>query len=113
MTERSLHDALPMRLPRNHGALHERSKSPSPSLAQVLRVFAGMYRPHLARDDTVLFPAFRKLACRAHYRELGQNRDDRERALRGSQGFEETLAEVARLETALGIGDLAKLTPGT
>ncbi len=54
----------------------------SPALAQVLRVFACMYRPHVAREDTVLFPAFRKLAGRARYRELGENLDHRERALR-------------------------------
>jgi len=63
--------------------------------------------------QAVLFPAFRKLSGRAHYRELGENLDDRERVLRGSQGFDQTLAEVAKLETALGIGGLAKQPPGS
>lgn len=31
------------------------------TLATALRTFVRMYRPHAAREETVLFPAFRKL----------------------------------------------------
>jgi hypothetical protein len=30
-------------------------------LAELLRVFNRMYRPHAVREDTVLFPAFRSV----------------------------------------------------
>src|SRR5437899_1476295 len=40
-------------------------------LAQLLRVFNRMYRPHAAREDTVLFPAFHDLMGEKAYDELG------------------------------------------
>ena len=83
----------------------------SPELAQALRSFARMYRPHAAREDTVLFPAFRGIVGRAGYRELGEQFEDKEHELFGKQGFENTVAEVARVEATLGIGDLARFTP--
>jgi hemerythrin-like domain-containing protein len=83
----------------------------SPELAQALRSFARMYRPHAAREDTVLFPAFRSVIGRAAYRELGEQFEEQEHARFGAQGFEHTVAEVARLEASLGIADLASFTP--
>ncbi|AHF17361.1 hypothetical protein NIASO_06125 [Niabella soli DSM 19437] len=32
-----------------------------------------MYRPHEAREDTVLFPAFRKIVSRHEYDSLGKH----------------------------------------
>lgn len=84
--------------------------APTPELAEALRAFGRMYRPHYAREDTVLFPAFREVVGRNGYRELGEQFEDREHELFGAHGFADTVAEVARLETALGIGDLAKFT---
>jgi hypothetical protein len=70
-----------------------------------------MYRPHAAREDTVLFPAFRELLGGDAYRELGEQLEDGEHARFGEHGFENTVAEVARLEATLGIADLAQFTP--
>lgn len=83
----------------------------SPELAQLLRSFSRMYRPHAAREDTVLFPAFRELMGKDGYRELGEQFEDKEHALFGEGGFERTVKEVAQLEAALGIADLASFTP--
>jgi hemerythrin-like domain-containing protein len=80
-------------------------------LAKALRSFVRMYRPHAAREDTVLFPAFREVIGRAGYHELGEQLEDREHQLFGEHGFEKTVAEVAALEEQLGIGDLATFTP--
>lgn len=77
-------------------------------LAQAMRRFSAMYRPHAAREDTVLFPAFRELLGDHAYRELGEKFEDNEHARFGEHGFENTVAEVARLEAALGIADLAR-----
>jgi hemerythrin-like domain-containing protein len=81
------------------------------SIAAKLRVFERMYRPHAAREDTVLFPAFREVVGGAAYRELGEQFEHQEHARFGEHGFENAVAEVARLEGALGIGDLAQFTP--
>lgn len=86
------------------------SAAASPELAQVLRAFVRMYRPHAAREDTVLFPAFRDVVGRSAYHELGEQFEDKEHELFGENGFQNNVAEIARLEAALGIGDLARFT---
>ena len=70
-----------------------------------------MYRPHAAREDTVLFPAFRRVVGGAAYRELGEEFEHIEHQQLGARGFERSVAEVAALEQALGIADLARFTP--
>ena len=80
-------------------------------LAECLRLFVRMYRPHEAREDTVLFPAFRKLLPGDEYRRLGDAFERREHSLFGEEGFEKTVASVAGLEKALGIHDLRLVTP--
>jgi hemerythrin-like domain-containing protein len=78
---------------------------------QLLRSFSRMYRPHEAREDTVLFPAFRELVGEREYAKLGDIFEDREHQLFGERGFEGKVEEVARIEQALGIADLAQFTP--
>ncbi len=80
-------------------------------LAGRLRAFTRMYRPHAAREDTVLFPAFHELVGQKAYTDLGEQFEDREKRVLGGTGFEGAVKEVAKLETALGIDDLAKFTP--
>ena len=84
---------------------------PTPELAHLLHAFTRMYRPHAAREDTVLFPAFRSVVGGDGYRELGEHFDAEEHARFGEHGFEQTVSEVAQLEAALGIADLAGFTP--
>lgn len=80
-------------------------------LATALRSFVRMYRPHAAREDTVLFPAFRDVVGKSGYRELGEQFEDREHRLFGEHGFETVVAQVAELERSFGIFDLAAFTP--
>ena len=88
-----------------------RSSGAAPDLVGMLRSFVRMYRPHAAREDTVLFPAFRDVVGRAAYRELGEQFEDKEHELFGEHGFEAVVREVAELERSLGIYDLASFTP--
>jgi len=87
------------------------ARGASTELASALTAFGRMYRPHAAREDTVLFPAFRELLGDSAYRELGEQLEDEEHAHFGEQGFEKVVAEVATLEQALGIDDLTRVTP--
>ena len=80
------------------------------NLATVLRSFNRMYRPHAAREDTVLFPALRGLVGAKAYAELGDQFEDKEKEMLGDHGFEHAVADVAKLEQAFGVDDLAKLT---
>jgi hemerythrin-like domain-containing protein len=80
-------------------------------LATVLRSFNHMYRPHAAREDTVLFPALRGLVGAKAYADLGDEFEDKETQMLGDHGFEHAVADIAKLEQAFGVDDLAKLTP--
>jgi hemerythrin-like domain-containing protein len=83
----------------------------APELARLLRVFNRMYRPHAAREDTVLFPAFHELMGEKAYRELGDRFEDEEKRKLGDQGFEGAVAQVAKLEEQFGLADLDQFTP--
>jgi len=80
-------------------------------LATALRSFNHMYRPHAAREDTVLFPELRGLVGKHEYEELGDQFEDKEKQMLGDHGFEHAVEDVAKLEQAFGLDDLAKLTP--
>ena len=80
-------------------------------LSRYLRAFMGMYQPHAAREDTVLFPAFRSLMPAKAYQELGEKFEQIEHQKFGEQGFHKAVAQVAELEKTLGIHDLAQFTP--
>lgn len=73
--------------------------------------FIRLYQPHAARENTVLFPAFRSLVPSHEYDALGEEFEDKEHALFGDDGFAQIVAEVAKLEQTLGIYDLAQFTP--
>ncbi len=80
-------------------------------LRQDLHLFIRMYRPHAAREDTILFPAFRNVLTAKEYDAMGDRFEDREHELFGKDGFTRTVGEVAELEKALGIDNLAQFTP--
>ncbi len=80
-------------------------------LADLLHAFTRMYRPHAAREDTVLFPAFHALVGEKTYEELGEQFEDKEKSVLGDGGFEKAVEAVAKLEAAFGINDLARFTP--
>ncbi len=75
-----------------------------------LRDFIRMYRPHESREDTVLFPAFRKLVSASEYHALGAEFQKSERQV-ASGGLEMMVEKVSSLERQLGVYDLSKFTP--
>jgi hemerythrin-like domain-containing protein len=80
-------------------------------LVTALRAFARMYRPHAAREDTLLFPALRGLVGAKAYDELGDQFEAIEKQQLGEGGFEHAVVDVARIEQAFGLADLASFTP--
>jgi hemerythrin-like domain-containing protein len=80
-------------------------------LSDALRAFLRMYRPHEAREDTVLFPAFRTLVSKHEYDSLGEDFEKKEDELFGEEGFFKVVDQVAQLEKRLGIYELAQFTP--
>jgi hemerythrin-like domain-containing protein len=83
----------------------------SEKLTDALRAFLRMYRPHEAREDTVLFPAFRSIVSPHEYDSLGDDFEKKEDELFGDEGFFKVVDQVAQLEKKLGIYELAQFTP--
>jgi hemerythrin-like domain-containing protein len=76
-----------------------------------IAAFVRMYRPHAAREDTILFPAFHGSMKEKEFRHLGERFEEREHKLLGKEGFEGVLERVAQVERDLGIFDLDRFTP--
>src|SRR5207253_1517806 len=80
-------------------------------LATLMQQFIRMYSVHEAREDTVLFPAFRDLVSKQEYEDLGETFEKNEQRHFGADGFDLAVAQVAEIEKGLGIYDLAQFTP--
>jgi len=80
-------------------------------LGESMRLFIRMYEPHEAREDTVLFPALRRIISANEYAALGEDFEKKEHELFGAEGFEGIVDQVATLEKSLGIYELAQFTP--
>lgn len=79
-------------------------------MAQALTAFSRMYEPHAAREDTIVFPAFKKAAGPKGYDELGEQFEDIERREFGGDGFDMAIGKVADIERRLGTADLDSFT---
>jgi hemerythrin-like domain-containing protein len=80
-------------------------------LAAACHAFIRMYRPHEAREDTVLFPALRTILPPARVAALGDRMEGDEKRVLGDEGFERSVDQVAAIERQLGIYELAQFTP--
>ena len=80
-------------------------------IAQRCRQFIRMYRPHEAREDTVLFPVLRTLLTPSEISSLGDRMEENEQKVLGREGYEKAVDKVAALEKQLGIYDLRQFTP--
>ena len=80
-------------------------------LTGLLSLFNRMYRPHEAREDTVLFPEMRKIISPEEYFELGESFEDMEHELFGEEGFESNVQKVEEIEKLVGIYELSAFTP--
>jgi hemerythrin-like domain-containing protein len=81
------------------------------ALAASLRQFIRIYNPHEAREDTVLFPAFRGIVSASEYDALGEDFEKKEHELFGDDGFYGIVGRVVAIERPLGIYDLSQFTP--
>ena len=88
-----------------------KNESERGQLITSMQQFIRMYNPHEAREDTVLFPAFRKIVSLHEFDALGEDFEKKEDELFGEDGFEKVVDKVAGIEKRLGIYDLAQFTP--
>jgi len=81
------------------------------TLSTSIASFVRMYRPHEAREDTVLFPALHKLVSRHEYDAMGEEFEKIERKTFGGDGFDMAVDQVTEIEKKLGIYDISQFTP--
>jgi hemerythrin-like domain-containing protein len=79
-------------------------------LGHYISLFIRMYRPHKAREDTVLFPSFHSLVSPKEYASLGEAFEDKEEELFGKDGFEHVVKQVEKLEKTMGVYELSQFT---
>lgn len=80
-------------------------------LSDYLKLYIRMFRPHEAREDTILFPEFKKLLSKEEYNKLGDIFENREHEMFGESGFEKTVKQVEEIEKGLEIYNLRNFTP--
>jgi hemerythrin-like domain-containing protein len=81
------------------------------ALSSAMKAFNRMYRPHEAREDTVLFPALHSVVSKHEYDAMGEEFERIERKTFGGDGFDMAVDQVAELEKQFDIYDISKFTP--
>jgi len=79
-------------------------------LARVFDSLDLMYASHAAREDTIVFPAWKNALSDRQLDEMGDKFEDIERQQFGRDGFEDAVAQIGHIEQALGFAELAQFT---
>jgi hemerythrin-like domain-containing protein len=79
-------------------------------LARVFDSLDLMYSNHAAREDTIVFPAWKDALSERQLHEMGDEFEDIEREQFGKDGFEDAVAQIGQIEQTLGFADLAQFT---
>lgn len=93
------------------GILASAKSGDTETLRTLLAAFNRMYRPHEAREDTVLFPALHNVVSKHEYDAMGEQFETIERKTFGGDGFDMAVDQVTELEKQFGIYDIAQFTP--
>jgi len=80
------------------------------AFARALETLDAMYENHSAREDTIIFPAWREALSEKQLREMGETFEDIEHRQFGKDGFDDAVKHIAAVEEALGFADLAQFT---
>jgi hemerythrin-like domain-containing protein len=81
------------------------------TLARILDGIELMYEHHAAREDTVVFPAWKDALSAHQLDEMGELFEEIEHRQLGKDGFEDAVAQIAKIEDSLGIADISQFTP--
>jgi hemerythrin-like domain-containing protein len=80
------------------------------TLAAALDRFELMYANHAAREDTILFPAWKDALSARELDEMGDKFEDIEKQQFGGDGFAQAARRMDQIEQSLGLADLAQFT---
>jgi hemerythrin-like domain-containing protein len=79
-------------------------------LARALETLVRMYQHHAAREDTIIFPAWKQTLTDKQLDEMGDKFEDIEKEQFGSDGYEDAVKQIGDIEGTLGLADLAQFT---
>lgn len=79
-------------------------------LSKALEGFVWMYRHHAAREDTIIFPAWKENMTGEQLDEMSEKFEDIEHQQFGEEGFDDAVKQISEIETSLGLGDIAQFT---
>jgi hemerythrin-like domain-containing protein len=79
-------------------------------LARAFESFVLMYQNHAAREDTIVFPAWKDVLTERQLREMGERFEDIEHRQFGKDGYEDAVKQISQIEQVLGLADLAQFT---
>jgi hemerythrin-like domain-containing protein len=80
-------------------------------LARVFETFVRMYENHAAREDTIVFPAWKTNFTNKQLDELSDQFEDIEHKMFGKDGFEDAEKTISGIEETFGFSDIAQFTP--
>jgi hemerythrin-like domain-containing protein len=80
------------------------------SLARAFESFVLMYQNHTAREDTIVFPAWKDALSNRQLHEMGEKLEGIEHQTFGKDGFDDAVERIAKIEQALGLGDIGQFT---
>jgi hemerythrin-like domain-containing protein len=80
-------------------------------LAGVFDGFVRMYENHAAREDTIVFPAWKSNFSNKQLDELSDQFEDIEHKMFGKDGFEDAENTISGIEANFGFTDISQFTP--
>jgi len=80
-------------------------------LARTLEAFALMYESHAAREDTIVFPAWKKALSAKQLDEMGELFEELEHKTFGRDGFDDAVAKIEAIEQAISLTNASLTAP--
>ena len=80
-------------------------------LARVFESFYLIYANHAAREDTIIFPAWKTNFTNKQLDEVSDQFEEIEHRMFGKDGFEDAEQKISGIEATMGFSDLAQFTP--
>lgn len=83
-------------------------------LAEALDAFVRMYETHAAREDTIVFPAWKDAISNNESKELSEKFEEIEHKTFGKDGFDAAVRQIAEIDGSLKMTDISQFTaPGS
>ena len=80
------------------------------ALADAFEGFVRMYETHAAREDTIIFPAWKDAISGDQYYELTEKFEEIEHQQFGEDGFDDAVRQITEIENSLQLSDISLFT---